>query len=118
VQTKPDQGVVEVESAFEVRLEDGSWATVWRAGERIDATRPREALEERIAADPRVGQAINAIKVLGVVDDEAMTEAIRFGAATMEAQELIDRQFAAFRSDHTLQLDGPPLMVIRQPAAR
>ncbi len=53
-----------------------------------------------------------------MVDDEAMTEAIRFGAATMEAQELIDRQFAAFRSDHTLQLDGPPLMVIRQPAAR
>ena len=118
VQTKPEQGVVNVESAFEVRLADGSWGTVWRARQQIDATQPRPGLEERIAADPRVGQAINAIKVLGVVDEQAMAEAIRFGAATMEAQEAIDRQFAAFRSDHTLRLDGPPLTVVRQPPAR
>ena len=118
VQTKPEQGVVEVESAFEVQLADGSWGTVWRARQQIDATQPRPGLEERIAGDPRVGQAINAIKVLGVVDEEAMTQAIRFGAATMEAQEAIDRQFAAFRSDHTLRLDGPPLVVQQQPPAR
>ena len=118
VQTKPEQGVVNVESAFEVRLADGSWGTVWRGRQQIDATQPRPGLEERIAADPRVGQAINAIKVLGVVDEEAMAQAIRFGAATMEAQEAIDRQFAAFRSDHTLRLDGPPLTVVRQPPAR
>ena len=118
VQTKPEQGVVNVESAFEVRLADGSWGTVWRGRQQIDATQPRPGLEERIAADPRVGQAINAIKVLGVVDEEAMAQAIRFGAATMEAQEAIDRQFAAFRSDHTLRLDGPPLTVLRQPPAR
>ena len=118
VQTKPDEGVVLVESAFEVRLADGSWATVWRAAEQVDATQPRAGLEERIAADPRVGQAINAIKVLGVVDEQSLNEAIRFGAATMEAQEVIDRRFAAFRSDHTLRLDGPPLVVLRQPSAR
>ncbi|MDA0816349.1 MAG: hypothetical protein O2946_02155, partial [Planctomycetota bacterium] len=110
--------VVNVESAFEVPLADGSWGTVWRGRQQIDATQPRPGLEERIAADPRVGQAINAIKVLGVVDEQAMAEAIRFGAATMEAQEAIDRQFAAFRSDHTLRLDGPPLTVVRQPPAR
>lgn len=118
VQTKPEQGVVNVESAFEVQLADGSWGSVWLSRQQIDASQPRPGLEERIAADPRVGQAINAIKVLGVVDEDAMTEAIRFGAATMEAQEAIDRQFAAFRSDHTLRLDGPPLTVVRQPAPR
>lgn len=118
VQTKPEQGVVSVESAFEVQLADGSWGSVWRSRTQIDASQPRPGLEERIAADPRVGQAINAIKVLGVVDEDAMTEAIRFGAATMEAQEAIDRQFAAFRSDHTLRLDGPPITVTRQPAPR
>lgn len=114
VQTKPEQGVVDVESAFEVRLADGTWGTVWRVTQRVDATQPREGLEERIAGDPRVGQAITAIKAFGVVDQETLTEAIRFGAATMEAQEAIDRTFAAFRSDHTLRLDGLPLVVIPQ----
>jgi hypothetical protein len=113
VQTKPDQGLVSVESRFEVQLTDGSWGTVWQSRTQIDASKPRPGLEERIASDPRVGQAINAIKLLGVIDEEAMTKAIRFGAATMEAQEVIDRQFAAFRSDHTLRLDGPPLPVVR-----
>ena len=117
VQTKPDQGVVDVESVFEVRLNDGRWATVWRGTHRVDATEPREGLEERIAADPRVGQALNAIKAFGVVDEQAVREAIRFGAATMEAQEEVDRMFAAFRSDHTLRLDGLPLVVIPQPPA-
>lgn len=114
VQTKPEQGVVDVESAFEVRLADGTWGTVWRVTQRVDATQRREGLEERIAGDPRVGQAIAAIKAFGVIDDDALTEAIRFGAATMEAQEAIDRTFAAFRSDHTLRLDGLPLVVIPQ----
>lgn len=113
VQTKPEQGLVSVESGFEVQLADGSWGTVWRSRTQVDASKPRPGLEERIASDPRVGQAINAIKLLGVIDEDAMTKAIRFGAATMEAQEVIDRQFAAFRSDHTLRLDGPPLPVVR-----
>lgn len=118
VQTKPEQGVVDVESAFEVQLADGTWATVWRDQVRVDATQPRAGLEERIAGDPRVGQALQAIKAFGAIDEAALTEAIRFGAATMEAQEGIDMRFAAFRSDHTLRLDSPPPMVVRQQAAR
>lgn len=118
VQTKPEQGVVDVESAFEVRLADGTWATVWRDRQRVDATQPRAGLEERIAGDPRVGQALQAIKAFGAIDEAALTEAIRFGAATMEAQEGIDMRFAAFRSDHTLRLDSPPPLVVRQQAAR
>lgn len=110
VQTLPEQGVVDVESAFEVRLADGSWATLWRDRERVDATRAREGLEERIAADPRVGKALDAVKAFGVIDEEALVTAIRYGAATMEAKEASDRRFAAFRSDHTLRLDGPPLV--------
>ena len=118
VQTKPEQGVVDVESAFEVRLADGTWATVWRDRQQVDATQPRAGLEERIAGDPRVGQALQAIKAFGAIDEAALTEAIRFGAATMEAQEMIDMRFAAFRSDHTLRLDSPPPLVVRQQAAR
>lgn len=118
VQTKPEQGVVEVESAFEVRLADGTWATVWRDRQQVDATQPRAGLEERIAGDPRVGQALQAIKAFGAIDEAALTEAIRFGAATMEAQEGIDIRFNAFRSDHTLRLDSPPPMVVRQPPER
>jgi hypothetical protein len=118
VQTQAEQGTVSVESAFEVQLADGSWGTVWRSGTLIDASQPRPVLEERIATDPRVGQAINAVKALGVVDEDAMNQAIRFGAATMEAQEAIDIQFGTFRSEHTLRLDGPPLMVVRQAAVQ
>jgi hypothetical protein len=35
--------------------------------------------------------------------------AVRFGAATMEAQQRADDRFYAFKDRYTEKLDGPPL---------
>ena len=47
----------------------------------------------------------------GVCPDHAITTAIRFGAATMEAQDQTNQRFIQFCSDHTRQLDSPPLVI-------
>lgn len=99
-----------VESVFEVHLESDGWITLWRDRVQLDATAQREVYAERIAADPRVGPALEAIKALGVFGDAAIAQALRHGAATLEAKEMSDRRFAAFNSTYTVKLDGPPLV--------
>lgn len=110
VDASPTRDVVVVESVFEVHLESDGWITLWRDRVQLDATAPREVSAERIAADPRVGPALEAIKALGVFGDVAIAQALRHGAATLEAKEMIDHRFAAFNSTYTVKLDGPPLV--------
>ncbi len=115
VQSSLEQGTVAVESVFEVRLPDRGWTVIWRDRLQLDATIPRAVAEEQIAADPRVGRALEAIKALGVFSDAALTKAIRFGAATLEAKQASDRRFDAFNSTFTARLDSPPL-VVKEPS--
>ncbi len=110
VQTLPEQGLVTVESVFEAQLTDGRWVTLWSDHEQVDATQVRADLEERIAADQRVGKALNLVRSLGIIDERVVSTAIRAGAATMEAKETSDRRLAAFRTEYTMRLDGPPLL--------
>lgn len=110
VDVSPDRDVVVVESVFEVQLETDGWVTLWQDRVQLDTSAPREVSVDRIAADPRVGQALEAIKSLGVFGDAALAQALRHGAATLEAKEMSDRHFDAFNSTYTVRLDGPPLV--------
>jgi len=110
VQSLPDKEMIDVESVFEVPLADRGWVTVWRDRLQVDATTPRPAFEEQITADQQVGRALEALKKLGVFSNANLTKAIRFGAATVEAKQSIDRRFEAFSSTYTQRLDGPPLV--------
>lgn len=110
VQPSPKQSTVEVESVFEVRLPEDGWTTLWREHVKLDASIQRGGFEEQIAADPRIGQALEGIKGLGVFSETDLTQALRFGAATMAAKQTLDQRFDAFNSTFTTRLDGPPLI--------
>ena len=102
-------GRAEVETVFQARLPDGSWQTVWRDVEAADANTADEAAVERITADERISGLLQTIRGLGVVDEAAIMQSIRVGAATMKAQGTIDARFSDFRSRHIRRLDSPPL---------
>jgi hypothetical protein len=94
---------------FLVRLDNGDWEKIWSDRETEDTTKPRAAIEETISQDPQVKSAFNAIKSLGGAPDDRLQQAIRCGAATMVAQQAVDRRFFAFQEPLLKRLDGPPL---------
>jgi len=102
-------GRAEVESVFEARMPDGSWETIWREVRAADAAQANEAAVERITADERISGLLQTIRGIGIVDEASIMQAIRVGAATMEAQGSVDTAFNDFRSRHIQRLDGPPL---------
>lgn len=102
-------GRVEIESAFQVRFPDGTWETVWRDREVADGTAARPLADERLTADPRVKTVLDAVRAIGLVEEQRIDRALGMGAATLDALAAIDARFATFRSLHTRQLDGPPL---------
>jgi hypothetical protein len=98
-----------VMSVFAIRLKNGDWKTIWSDRESRDASKERPAPETAISDDPQVKSALASLKSLGPVAEDQVRQAIRFGAATMEAQQVVDRRFVAFGSPFLLHLDGPPL---------
>lgn len=105
-------GRVSVETQFVAQLPGPTWQPVWSSMQTLDATKPRGDLEKRILADPQVSKALDLIKSTGVLgSDKEINTALRFGAATMEAQQNADTRFFEFRDKYTRRLDGPPLMV-------
>jgi hypothetical protein len=102
-------GRAEVESVFEARMPDGAWETIWRDVRAADANTANEAAVERITADERIGGLLQTIRGIGIIDEAAIMQAIRVGAATMTAQGAVDAAFNDFRSRHIQRLDGPPL---------
>jgi hypothetical protein len=100
-----------VETRFVARLPDGSWKTAWQQTVEADVSKPRPEAEQQIENDPRVRAALQLFKSLGVQGDEQIKLAIRFGAATQEAQKEADSRFFEFRDRHLKQLDGPVLRI-------
>lgn len=103
-----------VQTVFVARINTGPqaqshWETIWSHRETADATKPRADVEARIAADPQVKQALETVKSLGLGAEDQIDQAIRFGAATMTAQQTADSRFYEFRDRHLKHLDGPPL---------
>jgi hypothetical protein len=98
-----------VQSAFVVQHDDGNWQTIWSHSEAANAATARAEAEAKIKNDPQVKAALESIKTLGLANEGQFDEAIRFGAATMAAQQSVDDRFTAFRETMLKRLDGPPL---------
>ena len=90
-------------------MKNGDWKTIWSDRESLDAAKERPATETTISDDPQMKSVRASLKSLGNVAEDQVRQAIRFGAATMEAQQALDRRFVAFESPFLQHLDEPPL---------
>ena len=104
----PPRGQTRVTEQFAAKLPSGDWKVIWSEVVTEDARKTRGAAEEQIANDPQVKQLLQIAEQLGGAGDQVKT-AVRFGAATMAAQQAAAARFFAFRDRHTQRLDGPPL---------
>ncbi len=102
------RGEARVTEQFVAKMPDGEWKIVWSATVTEDARKSRAAAEEQIANDPQVKPLLQIAEQLGGAGDQIRT-AVRFGAATMAAQQTAAARFFAFRDRHTARIDGPAL---------
>ena len=102
-----------VTTQFVARLADGSWRTVFQHTERADAKQARPDIEKRIQDDPQVKKVLDLTRQLGVAGDGQIQQAVRFGAATMTAQQTCDREFATFRDVYLPSMVRPTMSVPR-----
>jgi len=107
-------GKVRVESQFVAKLANGKWKTVWSHSEQQDPTKVDPDVVDRIAQDPQVKGALEAIKSSGIVGgDAALRQALQFGAGTMQAQQAADERFLEFRDRYLQHLDVPLLPLLQ-----
>lgn len=106
------QNWVSVEKTLLAKMPGENWERVWSTVAKVDASRPRKAIEEELADHEQIKQIRDAVKVLGLpVGEEHLGIAIRFGAATMEAQKQSNDAFDAFVKSYVEELDRPPLIL-------
>lgn len=108
---RPDVGAgrATVESVFQVRLPDGTWATAWRDTATAGGGDAPPGAADRILADPRVKPLLEGLRALGIADDATIEKAVAVGVATLAAQQASDARFAALQSDVLRRLDIPRL---------
>jgi len=106
------QNSVSVETMLLAKMPGGEWERVWNHVEKVDASKRRQAVEDELADHNQVKQIRDAVKALGLpVADEQMTIAVRFGAATMEAQQKSKAALDAFVKRYGEELAQPPLIL-------
>ena len=94
-------------------MPNGTWETIWSHEAARDVSAVRRDLVDRIAKDPQVRKAGDMIRSLGLsVNQDTFDLALRFGAATMDAQQAADSRFFEFRDRYLTHLDGPPILDI------
>jgi hypothetical protein len=98
---------VTVEDRFVAQMPDGKWETIHIASETLDGTVERKDLEARISEDGQVGELLKTFEGLGLGGQ--LETAVRFGAATMEAQQTASTRFFEFTDRYSQRLDGPAL---------
>jgi len=102
-----EQNQAVVDDQFVARMPDGSWQSVWHNRTTLATSEARDDLTQRIREDPQVGASLKLLEQLGLGAN--VSTAVKFGAATMEAQQESNRRFFAFRDRFTEHLAGPPL---------
>lgn len=100
-----------VETSFVAKTGKDRWQTVWRTAISEEGTKGRPEFEQRIEQDPQFKTVSDSIKSTGLFDANTMQQAVRFGAATMAAQQSADKAFFEFRDFSIRRLDGPPLRI-------
>ena len=89
------------------------WKRIHHGEIEADATLARPQLEARIQQDPRAGPMLAQLRQVGLGDK--LDEAIRFGAATQEAQQQADAAFQNALKRYTVRVDGPPIRWLATP---
>lgn len=107
----PSGQAATVETAFVVKLPSKGWQAVWSARNTTQASQVSAEAEKQIADDPQVKTVLGLLSALGAGAEAEVKKAIRFGAATMSAQQAAQSQFFQFRDRYVSRLDGPPLPV-------
>jgi hypothetical protein len=98
---------VTVEDRFVAQMPDGTWETIHITSETLDGTVERKDLEARIREDGQVNEVLKLVEGLGLGGQ--IDTAVRFGAATMEAQQTSSARFLEFTDRYSQRLDGPAL---------
>lgn len=101
------QRMVSVEDRFVAQMPDGTWESIFVVRESRDGSVERKDLEARIRADGQVSSALQFVEGLGLGGQ--IDTAVRFGAATMEAQQAAGGRFAEFTDRYSQRLDAPVL---------
>ena len=107
---------IEVSARFLAQMPDGKWETVWEASKPANASDTPADLASQLGDDPQIKQALDMARQFGAGD--AVTKALRLGAATKVAQDEIKERFSDFLGMHRKRLDGPPLMADARPGKR
>lgn len=84
-----------------------SWKLLHKREVVADATIARPQVEAQINKDPQAGPLLAQMRQLGF--GEKLDEAVRFGAATLEAKDQADALFNTSMRLFTRRIDGPPI---------
>lgn len=90
-----------------------SWKLLHKRDVVADATVARPLVEAQINKDPQAGPLLAQMRQLGF--GEKLDEAIRFGAATLEAKDQADTLFNSSMRLFTRRIDGPPIRWFASP---
>ena len=97
-----------VEYVFIVKHVDGDWRMAWNGIRDERASQQTADSIARVTKDSQIESLKNSLQAIVGVND-AFDKAIRFGAATMTAQQNVNEQFETFVERYLRRLDGPPL---------
>lgn len=111
---RPDPSLKEavVEAHLIAQMPDKSWRPVWKTSHSVKPDE-RPELEKQLREDEQIKQILDAMQALG--QEQAVTKAIRFGAATKEANRLAEDAYVKWRDKFFDDLRGPTLVLPRQP---
>ena len=108
VKVDPLGEIASVESVFMVKHADGDWRMAWNGIRDERASQQTADSIARVTKDSQIESLKNSLQAIVGVND-AFDKAIRFGAATMTAQQNVNEQFETFVERYLRRLDGPPL---------
>lgn len=109
----PDKDLKEavVEGFLIGRMPDNTWRIVWKTKHSVKPE-SRPELEKELREDKQIKAILDAMQGLG--NEEAVLKAIRFGAATKQANRFVDDAYVKWRDKYFDDLRQPGLLLPKQ----
>ncbi len=104
-----------IDSAFVVKLADGSWIPIWQWSQKVSATEVTPAAMRQLEQDPQIQSLRSLLAPLGIASDDVIEKSLKIGAATMQGQQQTNSRFELFRQRYQHQLNVPVLRWDIQP---
>ncbi len=95
-----------VEAYLLARMPDGSWRTVWMSSHSVKPDL-RPEIEKQLREDEQIRGILDMVKGLG--NEEAVTKAVRFGAATKVANRQVEDEYVKWRDKFFDDLREPAI---------